>query len=108
MSKREPGDVAVVPTTWQDILLLCKKCGRKLDGGFGPDGEDPLRRALRDALRERGRRRDVRLLEVGCFGLCPKGAVTVARATRPGELLVVPAGTGADGLLDRLLPPTRT
>ena len=104
MSKREPGDIAAVPTDWQETLLLCRKCGRKLDGGFGPDGEDALKGVLRHALRERGRRRDVRLLEVGCFGLCPKGAVSVARGTRPGELLVVPAGTDPARLLDRLLP----
>ncbi len=104
MSKRSAGGIAVVPTPWQDILLLCKKCGRKLDGGFGADGEDSLRGALREALRERGQRRTVRVLEVGCFGVCPKGAVVVGRGGRPGELLVVPGGTEADALLDRMLP----
>ncbi len=103
MSKHIPGDLAVVQTAWQDVLLLCRKCGRKLDGGFGEDGGESLKRALRDGLRERGRRRDVRVMEVGCFGVCPKGGVTVARGARPGELLVVPREAEMGVVLDRLL-----
>lgn len=104
MGKRIPDGLTAVPTPWQDVLLLCRKCGRKLDGGFGEDGTQALRRVLREALRERGRRRDVRVMEVGCLGVCPKGAVTMARGARPGELLVVPQGTEAGVVLDRLLP----
>ena len=84
-----------VQTGWTDTLLICRKCSRKLDGGFGPDGKDSLRRALRTGLREAGKRGQVGLIEVACLGVCPKHAVTTARASDPGKLRIVPEGTPA-------------
>ena len=26
-------------TEWRDVVLVCRKCSKKLDGGFGPDGD---------------------------------------------------------------------
>jgi predicted metal-binding protein len=80
-------------TPWRTVLLLCGKCARKLDGGFGATGKDPLRRALREALRQAGRRREVRIIETRCMGICPKRAVTALNAGRPDRLLTVPEGT---------------
>ena len=91
-----------VPTPWQEIVVVCAKCSRKLDGGFGPDGEQTLRGALRDTLREQGRRRTVRIVEGGCFGLCPRGAVAVAHGASPGTLLAVPRGESAPAVLEHL------
>lgn len=94
--------IEVHPTAWQDVILVCHKCGKKLDdGGFGPDGDQSLVRALRQALRAAGRRREVRVMETRCMGLCPKRAVALVRAGRPGEILAVPAGTPAQAVLDR-------
>jgi predicted metal-binding protein len=74
------------------VILICKKCSKKLSGGFGERQDEPLRKALRGALREAGKRGRVGMIEVSCFGVCPKKAVTVAFGSAPGELLVVPAG----------------
>jgi hypothetical protein len=35
------------PMPWKTIILLCGKCARKLDGGFGPKAKDMLRETLR-------------------------------------------------------------
>jgi predicted metal-binding protein len=95
------GAVAVIPTGWRNVVFICRKCSKKLDGGFGADGTQSLRGALRDGLRARGRRGEVGLIEVGCLGVCPKGAVTVGLASAPGELLVVGRGADAGAVLDR-------
>ena len=99
MAKHRIRTPQTVATGWTDTLLICRKCSRKLDGGFGFDGADSLRQAVRDALRRSGRRGDVGLIDVGCLGVCPKKGVTTARASRPGELLVVPRGHDAASLL---------
>lgn len=81
----------------QAVILVCRKCSRKLDGGFGPDGDERLAKALRRSLRARSpsspRRSACTVLEVGCLDLCPKGSVVVLRGDRPGDWLVVPRGT---------------
>ncbi len=87
------------PTGWIDAILICRKCGKKLDGGFGVDGTDSLRKALRTVLRASGERQRIGLIDISCLGLCPKGAVTVLRASQPGEMRIVPAGADAAALL---------
>jgi predicted metal-binding protein len=88
---------------WTDLIVLCRKCSKKLDGGgFGPDGDNPLRSELRGALREQGRRRSVRIVESRCLGVCPKRAVTMMAASRPGRVFVVQAGSRTDDVLDLL------
>ncbi|URW76746.1 (2Fe-2S) ferredoxin domain-containing protein [Sphingomonas donggukensis] len=76
---------------WQDAVMVCGKCSKKLDGGFGPKGKTSLAKLLRKALRlGKGRKARVGIVETKCLGVCPRKAVVVARA---GEWLVVPAGT---------------
>jgi hypothetical protein len=82
-----------VRTGWTDALIYCRKCARKLDGGFGPDGDLSIRKALRQALRARGQRPATGILAAGCFGVCPKGGVTLMRASEPGRLIVVSGTT---------------
>lgn len=82
--------------------MLCRKCGGKLKGGFGEKGRAGLRSALRDELRDLGRRREIRVIETGCFGVCPKNAVVAARGSDPGRLLIVPQGQPAGAVLDAL------
>lgn len=94
--------ITVTRTPWREIVLVCRKCTRRLDGGFGRKCRQSLRSELNDALRASGRRRAVRVIEIGCVGLCPKGAVTVANASRPGELLAVPKGADPGEVLRRL------
>ena len=78
---------------WGGVALVCKKCSKKLDGGFGHKHREDLRDVLRDTLKATGRRRDLRIIEVGCLGLCPKQAVTVIGPNRTGEVIAVPKGT---------------
>jgi predicted metal-binding protein len=87
------------PTPWRTVVVICRKCGKKLDGGFGRKRKESLRSVLRQTLRDAGRRRDVRICETSCLGLCPKGGVTALNATNPGTIHVVPAGSdGAEAL----------
>jgi predicted metal-binding protein len=104
MGKHKTADIRAARTPWTEILLVCRKCSRKLDGGFGKDGDAPLRTELKQALRDAGRRRQVRVVETGCFSVCPKRAVSIMRGSRPGEILVVPGGTEAAEILRRLDP----
>ncbi len=85
------------------MLLVCGKCSRKLHGGFGAKREDTLRTALGAALKQRGRRREVRIVETRCMGICPKKAVTALNASHPGHLLTVPKGTDAAEVLAALV-----
>lgn len=87
---------------WSDVVLVCRKCSKKLDGGFGPDGSQRLAKVLsrHAALPGEGkakpRRRRLGVLEVGCLDICPKGGVVVIRACTPGDWLVIPAGTAVE------------
>lgn len=91
--------IETTPAPWRDLLLLCGKCSRKLDGGFGKKERHDLKDVLRDALKAAGRRRELRVLEVGCLGLCPKRAITAINTARPGEVLVVPRGADPASVL---------
>ncbi len=88
-----------IPTGWTDTLLICRKCSRKLNGGFGDDGKQTLRQMLREMLRKNGRRGQVGLIETRCLGICPKQAVTAMRSTDPTRFHVVAAGTQPTDLI---------
>lgn len=109
MSKKHKavsGEIITATGPWSELLLVCRKCGDKLDGGYGPKRKDDLPDAFKEVLRTLGRRRDVRILEVGCLGVCPKGGVTVMHGAKPGEMLVVPEGLDLMQLAARLGAPT--
>ncbi len=96
------GEIVTASGPWREVLLVCRKCDAKgKRGGFGPDGRDTLPDALKQTLRDLKRRREVRVLEVGCLGVCPKGAVTVVRGAAPGEMLLVPRGMDLVELVGR-------
>ena len=95
-------DIEATSTPWREVVLVCKKCSRKLDGGFGDGGGEKLRSSLKSALRARGRRREVRVAEIGCLGLCPKKAVSVLRGGQPGNIYAVPVGAAMDEVIERL------
>ncbi len=103
MSKHKPlpDTLRPFPTGWDDVILICKKCSKKLNGGFGEEQDETLRKALRGGLKEAGKRGRVGMIEVSCFGVCPKRAVTVAIGSAPGELLVVPEGFDTRSLVAR-------
>lgn len=97
-----------VEADWRDVVLICRKCAKKLDGGFGPDGDQALPKALRHALDDRGpktskmRRREVAVMEVGCLDICPKRAVVVVTGSHPKAILLVPERAGMAEIVERL------
>lgn len=92
-----------VRASWSDAVLVCAKCSKKLDGGFGAKGKQSLAKALRKHLGlKKGRKGAAGIVEVPCLKLCPRGAVTVVDGNRPGDWLVVPAGADLDALVAEL------
>ncbi len=84
-------------------MLVCGKCSKKLGGGFGPRGKAPLAKALRKHLGlKKGRKGPAGIVEVRCLSICPKNAVTVVDARKPGEWLIVPEGVDLDALAGEL------
>ena len=82
---------------WERAILVCGKCSKRLDGGFGRRGRTPLAKALRKFLGlKKGRKAPLGIIETRCLGVCPRGAVTVIDAARPEEWLLVRAGTPID------------
>ncbi|HST91969.1 MAG TPA: hypothetical protein VLJ13_07190 [Brevundimonas sp.] len=86
--------IKTAKTQWRDVVLVCRKCSKKLDGGgFGPAGDRSLRKALRKDLKAgKGRKAELAVIETGCFDVCPRNAVVAVNAARPGALLIVPRG----------------
>ena len=100
-----------VKSNWSDVILVCRKCSKKLDGGFWPDADQTLAKVLRkeiareagvDGKKAKGRRATMGVIEVGCFDICPKGEVITVRASAAKEWLVTPRGTPAPVVLARL------
>lgn len=103
MSKAPSKAIKAVRTDWSQVVLVCRKCSKKLDGGFGEDGDQSLRKALRRAAGGgKGRKARVGVIEVGCFDLCPKDAVVAANASTPGQWLVVPRGAPMAAVTEQL------
>jgi predicted metal-binding protein len=91
------------PTPWRDVIILCRKCGKKCHGGFGPKRKETLKDTLRRALRDIGRRPQVRIMETSCLGICPKDGVTALNATSPSTIHVIPAGSDSQAAIQTLL-----
>ena len=81
-------------TRLRDMVLVCRKCSKKLDGGFGPDGDKTLKKALRKYLKAgKGKKAELAVKETDCFDICPKNAVVAVRAgRRASPMLIVPKG----------------
>lgn len=88
-----------IRSNWQSSVLVCRKCSKKLGGGFGPDGKKTLAKTLRKRLGlKKGRKAVAGIVEVGCLGVCPKGAVTVVNGAASREWLLVRPGADLDEL----------
>jgi len=92
-----------VRSNWQNAVLVCRKCSKKLDGGFGPDRGERLAKALRKQLSlKKGRKAAAGVIEVNCLGVCPKGAVTVVNGAQAREWLLVRPDADLEDLARRL------
>ena len=81
-----------VSSNWGSTALICKKCTKKIGGGFGDKGKTDLAKLLKKEI-GKGRKAPMGVIEVKCLGICPKNAVTVIDSRKPGEWMVVRAGT---------------
>mgnify|MGYP003872146085 CR=1 FL=1 len=99
----EAGSLKTVRSDWANTILVCKKCSKKLGGGFGPKGKTPLAKALRAELGVRkGRKGALGILEVKCLGVCPRGSVTVVNGAAPGEWALVRGGVPVTAVVEEL------
>lgn len=88
---------------WSGAVLICGKCSKKLDGGFGDKERTSLAKALRgEPGFGKGRKADVGVVETKCLGICPKKAVVVVDTRVPGRWRIVPAGGDVARLSDEL------
>jgi len=86
-----------IRSNWSNAVLVCSKCSKRLDGGFGPRGKQGLAKALRKHLKlKKGRKAEAGIVEVKCLGVCPRGAVTVINGADSREWLLVPEGADLD------------
>ncbi|WP_380779081.1 (2Fe-2S) ferredoxin domain-containing protein [Sphingomonas sp. R86520] len=89
--------IRVLASRWQGSVLVCGKCSKKLDGGFGEKRRTPLAKLLRHALGlKKGRKAERGVVEVKCLGVCPKNAVMMIDGARPDRWMLVPAGADVD------------
>jgi predicted metal-binding protein len=92
-----------VRSDWQGAVLVCGKCSKKLDGGFGRKGRTPLVKLLRKILGlKKGRKASLGVVETRCLGVCPRNAVALVDGRRPGEWLIVPRDADMVELAARL------
>ena len=96
----------LVRAPFREAVLVCGKCARKLDGGFGRKGARPLGKELKRAWKAGGRAGKLRVVETRCLGLCPKRRQVVATAASlvAGRLWVVEPGEDAADVLLRVAP----
>lgn len=92
-----------IASRWERTILVCAKCSKRLDGGFGLKGKQSLAKALRGTLGlKRWRKAPIGIVEVKCLGVCPRGAVTVVDAAEPGRWRLVPKGADVAALAHEL------
>jgi predicted metal-binding protein len=99
----ETGVIRVLASRWQGSVLVCGKCSKKLDGGFGEKRRTPLAKLLRQTLGlKKGRKAERGVVEVKCLGVCPKNAVMLIDGARPDRWMLVPAGADVDEIVATL------
>lgn len=94
---------SLVKANWETAILVCAKCSKRLDGGFGKKGKQSLAKALRKQVGAKlSRKAGVGIVEVKCLGVCPRGAVTLVDASDPGSWRLVPLGADLDALAQEI------
>lgn len=92
-----------VPSAWTGALLVCRKCSKKVGGGFGERGRTSLGKALRQQPGlSKGRKARLGVVETRCLGICPRDAVTLVDTREPGRWRIVPAGADVAALATML------
>jgi len=99
------GRVSLAKAPAAQTIFICAKCAKKLPGRPGPKG---VRAVLKEALKRLSPTKGwgkVRIIQAGCFELCPKRRQVLAsgRTLAQGKLVVVDADLEADAALEALL-----
>jgi predicted metal-binding protein len=99
------GRVILAKAPAAQTIFICSKCAKKLPGRPGPKS---VRAALKDALKRLSPTKawgKVRIVQAGCFDLCPKRRQVLAsgRTLANGRLVVVDADLHTDAALEALL-----
>ena len=95
--------IRTIPSGWQEAILVCGKCTKKVKGGFGGKGRTALAKALREAgMGGKGRKAGRGIVETGCLKLCPKNGVVVLDSARPERWLIVAPGTDLAEIAEQL------
>ena len=86
-----------VTSRWNDALLVCGKCTKRVGGGFGPKRKTRLAKLRRSRL-GKGRKAPLGVVETKCLDVCPRNGVVVVDTRRPGEWRIVTPGSEVDDL----------
>ena len=88
---------------WTTAVLVCRKCQKKFGKRFGAKGDRTLAKALRREVGGgKGRKATVGVVETGCLGVCPKGAVTALNAAAPTRWQLIRPDTPMAEVAERL------
>lgn len=83
-----------LPSRWQGALIVCGKCSKRLEGGFGKGGRQSLAKALKVASGGGRRRKSpLGIIESKCLGVCPGGAVVLIDGRAPDSWWLVKRGS---------------
>jgi hypothetical protein len=87
------------------LLLACHKCGKKLKGN-GADFSRP-KKWLKKRRKHDGSTVDVKVIEVPCLKVCPKGAVTMLAQQHltgvPAHMAIVSSDREMESLYRQML-----
>ncbi len=73
------------PAPWKgQLVLACRKCQKKLRARDGSGSVAKLKKALKSCAKHDQDSIRIRLVEVSCLKLCPKGAVAVCTQSQLG------------------------
>jgi hypothetical protein len=89
------------------IVLVCRKCQKKLKHGGKKKGIAKLGKELRKRTRHNEEALQLRVIEVSCLKLCPRGGVTVCTQQQLGrnQCCIVRTPEDIDALLGQTLEP---
>lgn len=93
-----------IPGKWDDLLLACRKCSRKVGKRFGRDGDQVLEKALKAELKITPGEGRWKIASVACLDICPKNAVCLVQASVPGKVHLVTTEAAVTEIFGELAP----
>ena len=98
-----PAGLRNYPAPWKgQIVLACRKCRKKLKRDGKKNGVARLRKELKKRTRRNEDAQQLRVIEVSCLKLCPKGGVTVCTQRQLGDnqCCIVRSNADIDALVE--------